>query len=37
MDNSGLAPKESIRLSELITLKNLSLTKSMTMSPLVFP
>lgn len=35
MDNRGLAPNESIQLSELITLKNLSLTKSVTMSPLV--
>ena len=35
MDNSGLAPNESIQLLELMTLKNLTLTKSVTMSPLV--
>lgn len=35
MDNKGLAPNESIQLLELMTLKNLTLTKSVTMSPLV--
>jgi similar to spore coat protein len=35
MDNRGLAPNESIQLLELMTLKNLTLTKSVTMSPLV--
>lgn len=31
----GLAPNECIQLHEILTLKNLSLTKSITMSPLV--
>lgn len=35
MDQRTLAPNETIQLHELLTLKNLSLTKSVTMSPLV--
>lgn len=31
----GLAPNERMQLHEILTLKNLSLTKSITMSPLV--
>lgn len=35
MDGRGLAPSESIQLHELLTFKNVCLTKSITMSPLV--
>ncbi|MCT8975045.1 spore coat protein [Clostridium sp. CX1] len=35
MDQKGFAPSETMQLHELLTLKNLSLTKSVTMSPLV--
>jgi similar to spore coat protein len=35
MDEYGLAPNETMQLHELLTLKNLCLTKSITMSPLV--
>lgn len=35
MKYEGLAPNESMQLLELLTLKNLCLTKSVTMSPLV--
>ena len=35
MDQQSLAPFETIQLSELLTFKNLCLTKSVTMSPLV--
>lgn len=35
MQEQGLAPNESMQLHELLTLKNLCLTKAVTMSPLV--
>jgi hypothetical protein len=35
MDQQTIAPNESMQLSELLTFKNLCLTKSVTMSPLV--
>jgi similar to spore coat protein len=35
MEIQGLAPNETMQLHELLTLKNLTLTKSVTMSPLV--
>jgi similar to spore coat protein len=35
MEKLGMAPDETIQLNELLTLKNLCLTKSITMSPLV--
>lgn len=35
METYKLAPNETIQLHELMTLKNLCLTKSVTMSPLV--
>jgi similar to spore coat protein len=35
MDKKSIAPHETIQLHELLTFKNLSLTKSVTMSPLV--
>jgi similar to spore coat protein len=35
MKQQGLAPNETMQLHELLTLKNLSLTKSITMSPLI--
>lgn len=35
MDQQGFAPNETIQLHELLTFKNLCLTKSFTMSPLV--
>jgi similar to spore coat protein len=35
MEKLGMAPNETMQLSELLTMKNLSLTKSVTMSPLV--
>jgi similar to spore coat protein len=35
MDKQGIALHETIQLHELLTFKNLSLTKSITMSPLV--
>jgi similar to spore coat protein len=35
MQQKGLAPHESIELHELLTFKNLCLTKAVTMSPLV--
>ncbi len=35
MDQKTIAPHETIQLHELLTLKNLSLTKSTTMFPLV--
>jgi similar to spore coat protein len=35
MMQQGLAPNETMQLHEILTLKNLSLTKSITMSPLV--
>jgi similar to spore coat protein len=35
MINQTLAPNETMQLHEILTLKNLSLTKSITMSPLV--
>ena len=35
MDQQGIAPHETMQLHELLTLKNLCLTKSVTMSPLV--
>lgn len=34
MEHQGLAPNEKIQLHEILTLKNLCLTKSVTMSPL---
>ena len=34
MENQGLAPNERMQLHEILTLKNLCLTKSVTMSPL---
>lgn len=35
MDQQVIAPNETMQLHELLTLKNLCLTKSITMSPLV--
>jgi similar to spore coat protein len=35
MDQRTLAPAETMQLHELLTFKNLCLTKSVTMSPLV--
>lgn len=35
MNQQGFAPNENIQLHELLTFKNLCLTKSFTMSPLV--
>jgi similar to spore coat protein len=35
MENQSFAPNETIQLHELLTFKNLCLTKSFTMSPLV--
>lgn len=35
MQEKGLAPNETIQLHEIMTVRNLSLTKSITMSPLV--
>ncbi len=35
MQEIGLAPNETIQLHEIMTIRNLSLTKSITMSPLV--
>ncbi|QGU96019.1 hypothetical protein GOM49_13785 [Clostridium bovifaecis] len=35
MQSQGIAPHESIELHELLTFKNLCLTKSITMSPLL--
>jgi similar to spore coat protein len=35
MQEQGLAPNETIQLHELLTVKNLCLTKAVTMSPLV--
>lgn len=35
MEQNGLAPNEVMQIHELLTLKNLCLTKSITMSPLV--
>ncbi|MDP4143642.1 MAG: spore coat protein [Bacillota bacterium] len=35
MEQKGIAPNETMQLHELLTLKNLTLTKSVTMSPLV--
>ena len=35
MQQQGLAPNETMQLHEILTLKNLCLTKSVTMSPLV--
>jgi similar to spore coat protein len=35
MNQQGFAPNETIQLHELLTFKNLCLTKSFTMSPLV--
>jgi similar to spore coat protein len=35
MSEQGLAPHESIELHEILTFKNLCLTKSISMSPLV--
>jgi similar to spore coat protein len=35
MELKGMAPNETIQLHELLTFKNLCLTKSVTMSPLV--
>lgn len=35
MQSQGVAPHESIELHELLTFKNLCLTKSITMSPLL--
>lgn len=35
MDKQCVAPHETIQLHELLTFKNLCLTKSVTMSPLV--
>lgn len=35
MEKLGMAPNETIQLHELLTLKNLCLVKSITMSPLV--
>ncbi|MDF2943372.1 MAG: hypothetical protein K0S01_2230 [Herbinix sp.] len=35
MQQQGLAPNEIMQLHEILTLKNLGLTKSVTMSPLV--
>jgi len=35
MDKQRIAPNEIIQLHELLTLKNLCITKSVTMSPLV--
>lgn len=34
-ERQGLAPNETMQLHELLTIKNLSLTKSITMSPLI--
>ncbi|WP_446786513.1 hypothetical protein [Macellibacteroides fermentans] len=34
MEYKGLAPNETMQLHEILTLKNLCLTKSVTMSPL---
>lgn len=35
MDQQTIAPHETMQLRELLTFKNLCLTKSVTMSPLV--
>jgi similar to spore coat protein len=35
MDQQAIAPHETMQLHELLTFKNLCLTKSVTMSPLV--
>ena len=35
MDNSKVTPHETLQIHELLTLKNLTLTKSVTMLPLV--
>lgn len=35
MDQQSIAPHETMQLQELLTFKNLCLTKSVTMSPLV--
>ncbi|BCJ99600.1 spore coat protein [Anaerocolumna chitinilytica] len=35
MQEKGLAPNETIQLHEIMTIRNLSLTKIITMSPLV--
>jgi similar to spore coat protein len=35
MQQQGLAPNETMQLHEILTLKDLCLTKSVTMSPLV--
>jgi similar to spore coat protein len=35
MNNRFITPHETLQLHELLTLKNLSLTKAITMSPLV--
>jgi similar to spore coat protein len=35
MEQQGLAPNESIQLHEILTVRNLTLTKAITMSPLV--
>lgn len=35
MNNQFITPHETLQLHELLTLKNLSLTKAITMSPLV--
>lgn len=35
MDNKKMAPHETLQLHEILTLKNLTLTKTVTMLPLV--
>lgn len=35
MDNSKVAPHETLQIHELLTLENLTLTKTITMLPLV--
>lgn len=35
MNNNKITPQETLQIHELITLKNLSLTKTVTMLPLV--
>lgn len=35
MDDKKMAPHEGLQISELLTMKNLSLTKAITMQPLI--
>lgn len=35
MDDKKMAPHEGLQINELLTMKNLSMTKSVTMQPLI--